>query len=348
MTTGRLSDLSSFLSPAQAATAVRSIDGSITLSGAAAVTFRDLEDSVMSAASQRIHGGEPWERVVAEVVSRNPWLEQIVFSQARSLFLDLFDLSSVQRALDIGGGWGQLTRALAKLVPQVVSLEPDPERIRVLAAICQAEQLANVLPICGDIFDVEFLPGSYDFALMTGVLEWLGCREGKTIREAQILALSRIRELLTPSGKLVVAIENRVGLKYLLGEIDDHTGEVDFAYLRSPEAEAEYIARTGRSLMAKTYDLAEYHQLFSDAGLIVKKIYLAFPDYKLPQILIDSEDHSAINFAVSKLHLPNEHGGGNAASKLDPRRVRSIYRSLPNSEFVAQLAPSFIIEAGRQ
>ena len=39
--------------------------------------------------------------------------------------------------------------------------------------------------------------------------------------------LQRVRSLLKPEGKLIVAIENQLGLKYFAGAPEDHLGQAD-------------------------------------------------------------------------------------------------------------------------
>lgn len=66
------------------------------------------------------------------------------------------------------------------------------------------------------------LSKKFDYILLIGVLEYVGINS--EFEQPYHTLLKRIHELLKPTGKLLLAIENRFGLKYWCGAAEDHTG----------------------------------------------------------------------------------------------------------------------------
>ena len=55
-------------------------------------------------------------------------------------------------------------------------------------------------------------------------MEWVGeWLDDRSLREVQLKALERCRELLKPGGTLFVAIENRIGFEFLYRSRDPHS-----------------------------------------------------------------------------------------------------------------------------
>src|SRR5690606_13740042 len=102
---------------------------------------------------------------------------------------------------------------------EVVALEGNPARAR--AAAVRYADLANVEVVRGALDDLD-ADERFDLVLLVGVLEYAGSPIGGAGGAPAMLrrAVSHLR----PGGALVVAIENQIGLKYLLGAREDHLG----------------------------------------------------------------------------------------------------------------------------
>lgn len=314
----------------------------------AAAKWRDISDEQMSKVAQRIHAGEPWEEVIHQQTQEKKWVHKIALSPSRSLFLDLLDYSGVRVALDLGAGWGQLSLGLATRVPQVVSVETTKERLDVIHAICAQEDKTNVSFLLGDVFDLPFREGSFDLVLLCGVYEWLGNNGTEDdVKMLQEAALKAVFHLLSPGGKVVIAIENRIGLKYLLGERDDHSKTRHISYLPYQEASAQYQHRYEQSFRARTYDQREYEASLAQTGFISPQFYLAFPDYKLPQVIIPSDQPELLRYVVENIPMPDEHDGSDGSRSFYNEVIKRVYRGINNVDVLQHLAPSFIIVAER-
>ena len=86
--------------------------------------------------------------------------------------------------------------------------------------------------------------------------------------------LKIISRHLKPDGKIVLAIENRLGLKYWAGCTEDHFGTL-FEGLEG------YPTTSG----VKTFSRKEMSAILKEAGDLKASWYYPFPDYKLPMTI---------------------------------------------------------------
>ena len=101
----------------------------------------------------------------------------------------------------------------------VLALEGSLARARIAASRCR--DLDNVVVACGE-FPGFALASVFDLVTLVGVLEYSRVYvEGADPVQA---VLDAARARVAPGGRLVVAIENQLGVKYLAGSPEDHLG----------------------------------------------------------------------------------------------------------------------------
>src|SRR5204863_10202573 len=93
-------------------------------------------------------------------------------------------------------------------------------RARVAASRCR--DLDNVVVLC-DNFEAVDIAQRFDLVTLIGVLEYSRLYVGGDDPVQAMLGKARAR--LAPGGRLVLAIENQLGAKYLAGAPEDHLGE---------------------------------------------------------------------------------------------------------------------------
>lgn len=318
------------------------------LAGRAATNWKDFGSGDLFHLAERISSGEDWRSVVCEFTEHNHWLRKVVLSSVRPLLLDVLNLNDVDYALDLGAGWGQLTRPLADRVKQVVSVETTKKRMDVIHAICEQERRDNVHCLLADALDLPLRNEVFDLVLLCGVFEWLGHSSlDQPVETLQRGALKTLARALKPGGGLAMAIENRTGLKYLFGERDDHSQLRAVSSLPYEEANARHRDLRNNDLRARTYSFDEYRQLFCESGFEEPRFFLAFPDYKLPQVLIPADQPELVAHAVERGILPPEHDGVDGTRSLFNDLIQRAYRALAPQGCLHLLAPSFFIYAKR-
>lgn len=255
------------------------------------------------------------------------WAERYHVHPARANVVRPLALPAGARVLEIGAGCGAVTRYLGETVALVDALEPVPARARVARA--RTRDLDNVEVFVGMLEDVPDEP-QYDVVVVVGVLEYVG--GGSASDEAYRAFLEGIRRRLLPGGTLVLAIENKLGVKYLAGAPEDHSDRV-FDSLESYP----------RTSPARTFDRRSLEALVRSAGM-EPETRLAFPDYKITRAVLDPRVLAAHD--ASLLHripaFPSPDWGSPRPRLADERL---LWRSLVEAGLSQETGNSFLLLA---
>jgi SAM-dependent methyltransferase len=196
-----------------------------------------------------------------------------------------------RRVLEVGAGCGAISRYLGELAAgpeggEIVALESSLRRAGI--ARLRTEDLPCVQVVCDDLF--RFVPERpFDVVVVVGVLEYARLFQEAATRPEQAL-LRRLNGFLRQGGLLVLAIENQLGLKYLAGAPEDHLGQPYYGI------ENRYGANT-----AVTFGRRELDMLFQEAGFVSRQVYVPFPDYKMPTLVISPRGLSHAGFNAGAL-----------------------------------------------
>jgi glycosyltransferase involved in cell wall biosynthesis len=126
----------------------------------------------------------------------------------------------------------------------------------------------------------------FDAITLIGVLEYASMFSGGDDPACSMLA--RVRQLLKPEGRLFIAIENQLGLKYFAGGPEDHIGQAMYGI------EGRY--QLGQP---KTYGRHALAQLLRQAGFENTEFLAPFPDYKFPISLVTENGFAHEDFDAS-------------------------------------------------
>lgn len=199
------------------------------------------------------------------------WTTRYHLSRLRGNIVRSVALPPGSRVIDVGAGTGTVARVLGEEGLQVVALEGSLDRAQVAAVRCA--DLPNVEVVHATIGDYEE-PGAFDAVVVIGVLEYSGSFQGGAAGPDAFLG--RVRRLLRDDGVLVLAIENRFGLKYLQGYAEDHLGRPWVG-----------IDGYGGPPGVRTWSRRALGELLAKAGLAHQRWRYPFPDYKLPSVVVD-------------------------------------------------------------
>ncbi len=206
------------------------------------------------------------------------WPSQYHLSPVRSNLLRCLSLAPSARVLEIGAGCGAITRYLGERVREVVAIEGSPSRARLCQLRCR--DLSSVKVIAGDIFKMH-LEETFDVVTLIGVLEYAGAFGGSAADPYQQM-LRIARQFLRPGGQLVLAIENKFGIKYFAGCGEDHGAPLFAGMEGYPSGEG-----------IQTFGRLELKRRLTEAGLEPSVLLLPFPDYKLPNNFLNAAHASA-------------------------------------------------------
>ncbi|MFN1862475.1 hypothetical protein ACK2FV_05650 [Clostridioides difficile] len=116
----------------------------------------------------------------------------------------------------------------------------------------------------------------YDYITLIGVFEY--AESYINSKKPYIEFLRIVKKHLKKNGKIIIAIENRLGLKYWAGCKEDHLG----TYFEGLEG---YREDKG----IKTFSKNELEDIFKLVGFYKYNFYYPYPDYKLPITIYSDE-----------------------------------------------------------
>lgn len=177
--------------------------------------------------------------------------------------------------LELGCGCGAITRFLGESGASVTAVEGSQQRATIAAERCR--DLPNVSIVLDKIEQVPFVE-KFDVVTLIGVLEY--SRVYVDASDPIQHVLERAYSYLKPGGVLIVAIENQLGLKYFAGAPEDHGVGV-----------MSGINDSYQSNTAVTFGKRELERRILNAGFSHPRTHLAFPDHKLPCLIVHPEGY---------------------------------------------------------
>jgi SAM-dependent methyltransferase len=206
------------------------------------------------------------------------WPTEYHLSPFRTTIVDCLGLTGGPlRVLELGCGCGAITRWLGERCEEVHAIEGNAARA--LAARTRCADLPGVEVYVGNFSELDERDG-YDVVTLIGVLEYghlYDPVERNRPAAAAAAGLRRARDALRTDGVLVLAIENKLGIKYLNGAREDHSGR--------PYDGIEGYPDPSRS--AVTFSARELEGLLASAGFGACEFLLPFPDYKLASTIVN-------------------------------------------------------------
>ncbi|PWK90760.1 methyltransferase family protein [Lentzea atacamensis] len=253
-------------------------------------------------------------------IAAKAWVEQYHLDRGRANVLRALDLPADAAVLEIGSGCGAITRYLGETVALVDSVEPVAARARVGAR--RTADLPNVRVFVGMLEDVPAEP-AYDLVFVIGVLEYVPDRPA---------FLESLRRRLKPGGTLVLAIENQLGVKYLAGGHEDHTG-----------VRWEGVQGYPNEGPARTFARRPLENLLSGAGFRPVRTFGCFPDYKITRAVMTAElaeQHPGL--ATELPHFPSPDWGFDEPRPVDEA---ALWHQFVGAGLAAEAWNSFLVIA---
>jgi GT2 family glycosyltransferase/SAM-dependent methyltransferase len=260
--------------------------------------------------------------------SIHDWPTEYHFSRLRHCLVRALNIQPADRVLELGCGCGAITRFLGELGANVVAVEGSLLRGRVAAERCL--ELANVRVVVDDLLRFE-TEERFDCILLIGVLEYaaLFSDSEKPFEDY----LQTVTRFLAPGGRVVVAIENKVGLKYFNGCAEDHLGIPFFGV-------QDLYGHT----TVRTFGRQELIGLLSAVGLSEAQFYYPFPDYKLPSVLLSESALTAPGFDAVDL-LTRCHARDYTGSPYRSFDEALAFSALHTNGLLPELSNSFLVVA---
>lgn len=240
--------------------------GSITLdlthySGEDLYCDGQVEDELLDIAKN--YSETEYPQIIEE---RKSWPILYHLSHLRENIVDWIPIGKKAKVLEIGSGCGAITGALSKKAGEVVCVDLSKKRSMINAyrhSLCD-----NITIHVGNFKDIEpDLPADFDYIFLIGVLEYGQSYMGSDKPFEEFLSI--VMKHLAKGGRIVIAIENKYGLKYFAGCMEDHLG----TYFSGIE---NYASGGG----VRTFSRKGLEKLFAECGIQKYSFYYPYPDYK--------------------------------------------------------------------
>jgi 2-polyprenyl-3-methyl-5-hydroxy-6-metoxy-1,4-benzoquinol methylase len=261
------------------------------------------------------------------------WPSRYHFSRVRHNLIRHLPINKNDSILEVGCGCGALTSYLAERASHVTALDGSPKRISIAQERCR--NLPNIEFVCSNIQDYNPCK-KYDIITLIGVLEYSGIYINNSSDPYHYL-LSRLRGMLKDEGELIVAIENKVGLKYFSGFPEDHNGIVYYG-IKSLYKDANDF---------RTFGKIELKSILNRAGFTHTRFYYPFPDYKIPRLILTEKGEQSFTSlknlwqVISGLHSESYYG-----SRVDSFSEELVWQGLYQNGILGDHANSFLVRCG--
>lgn len=206
-----------------------------------------------------------YDKIIKE---KKRWEVLYYLSSNRANIIEWMESDKNAAVLEISSECGAITEKLAEKYKKVTCIEVSKKKSLINAL--RNEKKENVEIYVGSYTDTEqdLENEKYDIITLIGALEKTATyTESKNVQ----MFLASLKKHLKPNGRVVIALENRFGLKYWAGCAEDYQGTI-YGGLEGYLGENESPVYTKKSL----------ETLIGESGYEIENFYYPYPDYKLP------------------------------------------------------------------
>lgn len=204
-----------------------------------------------------------FQRVIQE---KKSWPILYHLSSLRENIVEWIPMDKSAKVLEVGSGCGAITGALSRKAGSVSCV--DLSKKRSLINAYRHSDCDNVTIHVGNFKDIEpDLADDFDYICLIGVFEYGQSYIGGDTPFEDFLKI--LIPHLKTDGRIVIAIENKYGMKYFAGCKEDHLG----TYFSSIE---NYADGGG----VRTFSRRGLERIFRSCGVEKYHFYYPYPDYK--------------------------------------------------------------------
>ncbi len=263
--------------------------------------------------------GRGKEEAPGKLSAWEKYMEQSVLRQS---LLNWYEFDGESSLLEIHAGAGALTGLFCERCKTVTALVSDEEEAERLSQ--RYAERKNLRIRIGDPMELFQAAGErFDYIVSVGGLEYA---------KEPVEALKGWLGLLKREGILLMAVENRYGLKYFCGAKDPHT------HLSFDGVNGYLHGANGRG---RCLDGRELEAILAQAGALQYKLYYPVPDSRMPQMIFTDAYQEGLNAAE---RLADYNYGDSALLGVEHR----IFCDMIHQGALHFLANSFLVETTKE
>lgn len=226
---------------------------------------------------QRLYEDEELEKEIYDIVCNNKDCIDIIrqnnqykyhysLSPLRHDLFQWYPFEKEGSLLEIGAGYGQLTPLFTQKVNRVVAVEDSTSKCNIISK--RAEDASVVL---SDFDDIQ-LDEKFDYIILCNIFEY-----AKSFVESEnpyVDYLNYLKKFLKDDGVILIALSNRLGLKYFSGYKEEHSNHYFYG-----------INGFDDSSIAQTFSKTELSDLVKEAGFTNYKFFYPYPSHEFTQVV---------------------------------------------------------------
>ncbi|MDD5438859.1 MAG: methyltransferase domain-containing protein [Candidatus Omnitrophica bacterium] len=240
-------------------------------------------------------------------------------SPERRNLLEWFPFKEDAALLEVEAGFGALTGLFCEKVKRVVAIESHKTQAEIIEA--RYSDKDNLEIVAGTMADIDFKE-RFDYVTLIGPLKYARYFSASKTPYRDFLA--GLKRFIKPGGMLIIAVDNKFGLKYWAGSREDRTGRL-FAGIEGA---------LGNN--ALSFSRNEMVALLKNSGFNSLDFYYPLPDHNLPV------------YVYSEKRLPTRGEFGRIFANYDSDRIQlfdefTVYAHLIEAGQFEFFANSFLI-----
>lgn len=254
-----------------------------------------------------------------EYISEMSLDEYNELSNFRLNILNWYEFKNKKNVLEIGNSYGILTNYLSSIFGNVVNIDYNKQRAENISK--KIKDLENVEIIVGKLKNIEF-KCKFDYILVcSDQVEYSKIYDGSLTEY-----ISFLKNLLNDDGIIIIAIDNKFGVKYISGGKDLSRNVIGNSFLSSSGKKNPFYSRN------------KLVKIFEECNFDNYKFYYPLPDYRIPSVIFtddflpqknDGKLLYALNYSDDSLVIYNEN---------------NFIRQLSNDGYFKDFTNSYIVE----
>lgn len=250
--------------------------------------YQDFSEGYLSQLFSNKSQLELQDKIEQILVSNPSWPIFYHLSPIRENILNWYNFGKNKSILEIGAGCGAITGVLCNKLKKVVANELSEARATIIK---NRYKNTNNLTVLSGNFNSTKLTETFDYVSLIGVLEY-AAKYTHTKNPFEDFLL-KAKSYLKKNGTIIIAIENKFGLKYWSGCREDHTGR-----------HFDSIENYPNSKEIQTFGKQEIIILLNNVGFKDIKFYYPYPDYKLATEIFSDDYLPSLQHNVKSSNFP--------------------------------------------
>ena len=226
---------------------------------------------------QRLYENEDLENKIYDIVCKsddfieairenNSYEYHYFLSPLRHNLFQWYPYKEEGSLLEIGAGYGQLTSLFTQKVSHVVAVEDSQSKCNIIS-----KRAEDATALVSDFDDIQ-IDEKFDYIVLCNIFEY--AKSFVKSENPYVDYLNYLKKFLKDDGVILIALSNRLGLKYLAGFKEEHTDQ--FFKGIDGYSNIDYV---------QTFTKTEIRNIINDAGFSNYKFFYPYPNHEIPETI---------------------------------------------------------------